>query len=509
MVEAIAHILSNVSEGQGDMIVIASVLQRHSIKILFSPNKVYDLNEQEIRDALENLHNDLDPFCDQHAGSSLENFVEAALKAFTTQTFVARNKHLILLTSDFECLCVDTVLRKANLEDAQLHIIGISQCYWPQAQDIFKKSQYGGWCFPFVSTEVTVPDVPFQMAMQNMSSFINNLRSRTSVGYLECINIQILPAHNVSIGAILGQQAFERIHAGEKKTLLLRLDVGPEPKLTSDHATSPISQLEFIESDLSASLGELDGTLFDVVIKYNHVLFPPETKLSTSLALNIKRFDANSVWCPFHNTNPFYGGWCKSSISSDYIRKALIQKIVSEHEDPKMALEAVQTIAYSTTHQNLDYCNTIRELRYQIRFLSKKSERSNLEYNKSQSLEKESAGKENTMNRKGYILEGPSNLTYNTKLSLEGIESNTTPRVLRVAADSSINDSNNILYQSVLPDMIPRVRTADTATRLWQAMDRTEQDFEEIMVNRRSFSLPHDQATLRNIRETEFSPWVV
>jgi len=226
--------------------------------------------------------------------------------------------------------------------------------------------------------------------------------------------------------------------------------------------------------------------------------------------LNIKRFVAGSIWNPYDGEESVsHEIKSATQISNDYIRKAMIQKIIVQHEDPRTALTAIQQIAKSTTHQNLDYCHVVRELQYKMRLKPNHAFQKSTNYNDSDETMKNSKTDWESKHLRTFSPGTNTDLASHSRLRSAAEDCDVTST--STGSSAGTKESYPTSYLGQISDIITRVDTADTATRIWRSMERSgSQSFEEaLVIGRRSFSLPHDQETLRNVRETEFSPWVV
>lgn len=291
-----------------------------------------------------------------------------------------RHAHLFLLTSKLDNGEIE-LLPEVFFGEIQLHIIGIGVLFWPR-----NEMGASGWCIP-TGTLGPRPTLSKRIVQQpedalaktktetaDIDEIIRLLRTAVDLGALHQLVIELDAGENCSIRAVMGDLRYEKLLPGEKRTLLVQIQVGDMPipdisnqyDLDGNHETMP--RWVILERQLEATLGELKGRLLTVRAKYYHANFPETVTFVTERKVDISRFAEDSLWrfSPTGNklvdkeesppTSPV--------LAEDYVKKVLIQRVASMHSSPSRALKAVQEISSGAKSRGIDLLEISTELTY-------------------------------------------------------------------------------------------------------------------------------------------------
>lgn len=289
-----------------------------------------------------------------------------------------RHAHLFLLTSKLDVGEID-LLPEVFFGEIQIHIIGIGALFWPR-----NEMGASGWCFPtrtlgsrptptkMKMTKLEDDDVakPEDMTIEGI---ITLLRKAVDLGALQDLNIELRAGENCNILAVMGDLKYNKFLPGEKRTLLVQVQVEDMPipdndgyDLDGNHEGMP--RWVILERQLEATLGELKGRLLSVKANYCHSNFSAATTFSTQRDLEISRFAEDSLW-RFSPTRNKVIHKEKSPpltpiVAEDYVKNVLIQRVASMHSSPSRALRAVKEIASRSLSRGLNIDEITRELVY-------------------------------------------------------------------------------------------------------------------------------------------------
>lgn len=287
-----------------------------------------------------------------------------------------RHGHLFLLTSKLDVGEIE-LLPEVFFGEIQIHIIGIGALFWPR-----NEMGASGWCFPTrtlgprptpAKMKIGKFEDNFKSEGMTVEEIIPLLRKAVDLGVLQDLNIELCAGENCNIRAVMGDLKYNKILPGEKRTLLVQVQVEDMPipdndeyDLDGNHEGMP--RWVILERQLEATLGELKGRLLSVKASYRHSNFSETTVFSTQRDLEISRFAEDSLW-RFSPTGNKVVQKEKSSpltpiVAEDYVKNVLIQRVASMHSSPGRALRAVQEIASSSVSRRLSIDEISRELVY-------------------------------------------------------------------------------------------------------------------------------------------------
>lgn len=289
-----------------------------------------------------------------------------------------RHAHLFLLTSKLDVGEIE-LLPEVFFGEIQIHIIGIGALFWPR-----NEMGASGWCLPtrVLGTRPTPTktkmrkledDDVIKSESMTIEQIIPLLRKAVDLGALQDLNVELQAGENCNILAVMGDLKYDKILPGEKRTLLIQVQIedmaipdNDEYDLDGNHEGIP--RWVILERQLEATLGELKGRLLSVKASYHHSNFSETTVFFTQRDLEISRFAEDSLWrfSPTGNkiTHKEKSPPLTPITAEDYVKNVLIQRVASMHSSPSQALRAVKEIASSSLSRGLNIDEVSRELVY-------------------------------------------------------------------------------------------------------------------------------------------------
>ncbi|KAF3207851.1 hypothetical protein TWF679_008183 [Orbilia oligospora] len=381
MKSTVGYILENISGTRCDNFGMAAFTSTSACEVLMPMMPCTHQAKHRAFSLLHNAQTTTDPFIFEN---SISNVVRAACSMFMPG-FQGKNKNLIILSSAVPAN-QSSMADVGGFEDVRIHVIGVSCVYWPISEVIYADARDGGggFCFPTSMMDVTTLEDDHSTKLQAVSRrFVRALRSAESIGMMRDITVTLTPAQNTTIKAIIGKTALTALRPGERATIMIRMGV---TSIYQRHHSISEDGLEALEEGLYATLGMEKMKILQVDVGYKHSLLPAGTILTTTATAEATIITKNSPWNLMYSGSsrtssvyesdgvgrhkhrvPHLLGNVSPTARQNFVRKALIQKVVSEHKNPKDALVAIENIARTTEEKDLDYCNVVRELRYHIR----------------------------------------------------------------------------------------------------------------------------------------------
>ncbi|KAK6515903.1 hypothetical protein TWF281_004495 [Arthrobotrys megalospora] len=374
----VGYILENISGTRSDNFGMAAFTSTSACEVLMPMVPCSHQAKHRAFSLLDKAKTTSDPFLVENP---ISNVVRAACSMFMPG-FQGKNKNLVILSSavpTYQSNMVDV----GGFEDVRIHVIGVGCVYWPVSETIYADARDGGggFCFPTSVMDVTTLEDNHSTKLQSITRrFVRALRNTESIGMMRDVNVNISPSKDTAIKAVIGRTSLTTLRPGERATIMVRIDV---TSAYQKHHSVSEDGLEALEEGLYATLGMEKMKLLQVDVEYKHSLLPAGTTLTTTGTAEAIIISKDSPWNPASSGSrassiyeyedrktyapPRLLGNVSPTPRQNFVRKALIQKIVSEHKNPKDALIAIENIARTTEEKDLDYCNVVRELRYQIR----------------------------------------------------------------------------------------------------------------------------------------------
>ncbi|KAJ6256411.1 hypothetical protein Dda_8912 [Drechslerella dactyloides] len=365
MKNTVGFILENITGTRADNFGMAAFTSTSACEVLMPMVPCSHQAKHRAFALLDSLKTASDPF---QMDTPISNVVRAACSMFMPGVH-GKNKNLIILSAAVPAN-QNNMVDVCGFDDVKVHVIGVGCIYWPNSEAIYTDARDGGggFCFPTATMDVATPDESFRIGQLQAVSrrFVRALRTEKSIGMMRNVHIRILPGENVNITAVIGKTNLSTLRPGERATVLVRMEATTPAKARSPRSDQGI---EALEEGLYATLGMQAMSLLSVAVVYKHSLLPATTTLSTAASAVATIVANGSQW-----TAPPPGAAAHveekriaPTPRQNFVRKALIQKVATGHRNPKDALAAVDNIARTAAEKDLDYCNVVRELHYQIR----------------------------------------------------------------------------------------------------------------------------------------------
>lgn len=422
-----------------------------------------------------------------------------------------RHGHLFLLTTKLDAGEIE-LLPEVFFGEIQIHIIGIGALFWPR-----NEMGASGWCMPtgtlgprptLAKSKVNKPEdntISLEKKEVGIEEIIQSLRKAVDLGALYDLDIELRAGENCSIRAVMGDLSYAKILPGERRSILVQMQVGDMPTpgndydLDGNHEVMP--RWVILERQLEATLGELKSRLISVRASYKHSGFSESTRFTSERNLDISRFAEDSLWrfSPTGNklVNKEKSPPMTPVAAEDYVKKVLIQRVASMHSSPIRALRAVQEIVNSTICRVTNYDEICRELTYRDKVEQKFR---NARNRSSQSSEEEllidlmdRSNDRTPTPRNGWKNNGiaiDSALPQLHTLSLQAAPTTPVDRDCRYRGSRELHNEDRAPFIAAMdssPDTErPNIDPDDEAQRIWQEIKLRQRGVSSGSIKRRS-----------------------
>jgi len=286
-----------------------------------------------------------------------------------------RSVHLFLLTSQLDDGAID-LLPEVFMGQMQIHILGIGPLFWPR-----NEMGSSGWCVP-LSTSGPRPNSRDSRSEQmpvTVEEIISTLRTGVYLGEAQNVVVHLRRAGDSRILEVIGETEYPRLVPGEKRSLLIKVDPGNPPTLTTarGNARDPTDDWSTVEQQINsiqADLGVYETPLLTVTLTYQHSSHPPSTTLSISRTAGVDRYNEHSRWhsSPTLQTKLFTSpeNSPKPAVThGEYVYRIRSQKAASMYSNPDRALSEIKAIRTSARRAEgkADLHDISRELAYRAR----------------------------------------------------------------------------------------------------------------------------------------------
>ncbi|KAA8908230.1 hypothetical protein FN846DRAFT_681147 [Sphaerosporella brunnea] len=279
--------------------------------------------------------------------------VNAAIKTLhnmpsdTSKYGCKRSSHLFVITSK---------LHKNAIGDdpggVKVHILGVGPIFNPTSAMGAK-----GWCSAVASPLDTAQklrkiivdgvEIPVEKppGAVDVKSIINLLRMGIDLGVLEEGDLFFYPGEGCKLKGVLGDMAFPTLLPGERKCLMVKLEVGDLPGWDSGDM-----ELSHAERQLAATLGELTSTLLTVEVIYRHSQFAAlTTKLISKTVVEIWRYEEGCIWSRSsldvaHAMPSFLTPEEKIQDDKARVNAVLVQVLAAHHSSARDAWRAIDQL---------------------------------------------------------------------------------------------------------------------------------------------------------------------
>ncbi|TGZ78097.1 hypothetical protein EX30DRAFT_398017 [Ascodesmis nigricans] len=468
-----------------------------------------------------------------------------------------RSGHLFLITSKLGAGEIT-----GEFGGVRVHVIGVGQLCNPSGD-----TGCDGWCLSSFAlnpnVEPNLSDIPVgydvELATPSKDSdaldiprMLNLIRIGVDVGAISQGTVLLKPGSGCRIKGILGDTNFARLLPGERRHLLIKIAVGDLEEWPEDNTVEPedgVFDFDELERQLEATLGELKSTILNVQIRYTHSLLGAETAqtplpdVMTSADVVVSRFVEDSVWSSSRSvaSNNF-------ALEDD---EELCHHFMQTHLIPNLASTSASASAMRTIleHLNLTTLSTVmRELQHRQwieNTFGRLQSPGNHDFTSPFNADGHCASSgadvfealfyPNTMPGSSTTVSGSTVLSTPRKTlpNTPTSASPTSPSASRttISPFSALRTvSEKHTYGALRGNAIPAIRrrTPDEARKLWMKLGGYEDSDEELELeavagsgagsedesedgNRRGRNSETSETlvTLRNVRETDFPPWVV
>lgn len=465
--------------------------------------------------------------------------VRAAVKALqsmpvdTSKHGLKRSGHLFLITSKLDIGDIE-----GDSRGVKIHVLGVGPIFnpnsamggegWCAAMSSPLEMLYGPRLRKVVADGIDIP-VSKPPGTNDVKTIVDLLRMGVDVGSISSCDLFFYPGEGCRLKGVLGDMSFPRLLPGERKCLVVKLEVGSLPGWDCENLDS-----QRAERQLEATLGELSSNLLTAEATYEHShLGTPDTKITSKRTVEIARYEEGCVWgrskldmnLDVSTYHQFAADEGMSLSDKARVNSVLVQVLADHHSSARAARQAVEQLRH-----HVDAPAVLRELGYQVYL-------------------------ENRFGlRRSKIDENPDMEAYSIRMmecferSLSADDSDTVagkPRsVLREydAAGSDLSmdgggdgevgsQSDSELYNTSprrTQGQIQRhrCRSPDEAKKLWirlgsgfddEDLGTLSPEEDEVnalyspadMVGRRNNVSRQTLITLRNVKETDFSPWIL
>lgn len=217
----------------------------------------------------------------------------------TSKYGTRRAGHLFLITSHLNPGEI-----KGDFGGVRVHVIGVGTLFSPSAE-----IGCDGWCVSssaelhFDSVEKERLDMITEDEVSGLGSsgldihnLLNTLRLGIDVGSITDGEILLSPGKSCKIRGVVGSTTFPLLLPGERKNLLIKLEVGEIQDWPKNlDGISDSFTFDQLNRELEATLGELKSTILTVSLRYRHSLLPPST-ITTASDVDVSRFIEESIW---------------------------------------------------------------------------------------------------------------------------------------------------------------------------------------------------------------------
>ena len=281
-----------------------------------------------------------------------------------------RSGHLFLVTSK-----LDNGAISGDHRGIKVHAIGVGPVFNPSSS-----CGADGWCAAMsspldpvgglqraVADGVKAPaDKPPGAA--HIRTIVSLLRMGVDVGVIQGGGLFLHPGEGCTLKGTLGDASFPVLLPGERKNLMVKIEVGDLPGWDTDPDPDPDAlDIDTVERQLQATLGELTSTVLTVEAVYCHShLSTPATTITTKAQVDVVRYVEGCDWgrSTLGVGRPD-GGGDGSDVDGDAegtpVNSVLMQVLASGHSSSQGACDAVEQLT-----EHVDASALLRELRYQV-----------------------------------------------------------------------------------------------------------------------------------------------
>lgn len=478
------------------------------------------------------------------AGRDVNAAVNAAIKTLhnmpldTSKYGSKRSGHLFLITSRLGKGEI-----RGDFGGVKVHVLGVGPVFNPTST-----TGCGGWCVAMASPLEPVHglkkitsdgiDIPVDKppGTTDVKTIINLLRMGVDVGVIEAGDLFLYPGDGCKLKGTVGETKFPMLLPGEHKSLMVKVEVGDLPGWDSDGM-----DIDEAERQLKATIGQLSSTILTVEAVYHHShMGSPETTITTKGSVEVLRY-VEGVWSrstqDLDEDMPSFFSEERHQSDKALANAVLVQVLASRHTSSRDARHAVEQL------RDVDSPKVLRELGYQVyledRFgtltisedpAERYSDPMMEAFERQFSLDNMALG--DRIHRPG---ETPREFdTVGPDLLMDGNSWNEGGNMGSIGVESDSEDYDIPTRRAVqqVSRLQNRRQSPDEAKKLWIRLgsgyvedevgalrmpDDTIEDLDdrdvyygtEVGVERRNSVGQETMITLRDVRETAFSPWAL
>jgi hypothetical protein len=483
------------------------------------------------------------------AGRDVNAAVNAAVKTLhempmdTGKYGSKRTGHLFLLTSN-----LDDAIIGGNFGGVNIHILGVGPVFAPVST-----MGADGWCSSLSSSEmghglkkIVANDVEYDVEKPvpktgtDVKEIVGILRMGIDVGVIESGELVFTAGEGCRIKGVMGETTFGALLPGERRNVMVKIEVGnlPEWDEPDDYDNTTLDlDFDHVDRELQATLGELKSTMLTVQAVYHHSVLSstPSTTITTTVSVDALRYLEGSLWSGSQkslqgSTAPMRFHDNGEQSRKSFVKAVLIQNLATRHRSAREARHAVEQLRDEVASPLV-----IRELGHQVwlegRFGTRQfgdSPRNDGAYTTPMEVFERRFSLENPINRSQDDATPKPRGTNNISMA-----SPHSPRRAKSEFDSLRAHSDSELYT---PPPTGKYRhlhqvdrdSPDEAKKLWLRLGSgydmednlktlrmrgfsypSDSEEEEEMERRRNSAGQETLVTLRDVRETDFSPWVL
>ncbi|KAI5821251.1 hypothetical protein BZA77DRAFT_299033 [Pyronema omphalodes] len=438
-----------------------------------------------------------------------------------------RSGHLFLLTTRLQSGEI-----QGNFKGIKVHVLGIGPIFNPSSA-----AGGDGWCAatsspldPVSQLQKIVADgveVPVESPPKtnDVKSIVNILRMGLDLGVIQGGDLFLHPGQGCKIKAVLGDAAFPILRPGERKSLMVKIEVSDLPGFRSGD-----SSVKNVERQLKATLGELTSTILNAEAVYCHShLSTPATTITTKAQAEVVRFVEGCIWS--RSSQDINGDIPDFLIHDDQLQSAkattdsvLVQVLANRHSSARDARNAIEQL------KDVDAPAVLRELGYQVYLEDRYGTRTVTENSTTESFTEpmmEAFERRLSPGNKDMDLMRRSIANPTAKTAARVFDEENSDLLMDGSpgpgSENRSDQSSSSRFKNGRPD---RNQSPDEARRLWMrlegydeddvgALSMSDEEFDEF--DDRNLYYGDDRSnhgedtivTYRNVRETDFSPWAV
>ncbi|KAF8253921.1 hypothetical protein K440DRAFT_657063 [Wilcoxina mikolae CBS 423.85] len=452
-----------------------------------------------------------------------------------------RSGHLFLITSK-----LDNGVIHGDFKGVKVHILGVGPIFNPSST-----AGGDGWCAAISSPLDPVSrlqrivvggiDIPVDKpsGATDVKTIINLLRMGVDVGVIEGGDLFLHPGEGCKLKGVLGDTAFPMLLPGERKSLMVKVEVGNLPGWDSDDM-----DIDNVERQLKATLGQLTSTVLTVETVYCHShLSTPATTITTKAHVDVLRYVEGCVWSrstqELNEDMPEFFTEEKLESDKTIVNSVLVQVLASRHASSRDARNAIEQLK-----DRVDAPAVLRELGYQVyledrfrnRTISESSTGEIFTEPMMEVFERRFSPEDNDMDETLRPVPDVAAKPTAREFDKEGSDllmDGTGPNEYRRLNPGHSNSEASATTSQRIQPRPERQQSPDEAKKLWMrlggydeendlgALSMSDDDFEDVddrdvfygaeknSVGRSNSVGQDTMVTYRDVRETDFSPWAL